>query len=369
MTAPSSKPRSSFGFVALLTAIFFAALGTACTLIGRWLPFPDVPTIRDKMEHLALHGDDYDVIFVGSSRVHFQVLPSIFDQIAHDHGLAVRSFNAAVAAMRPPEDWYILDEILRRPHKRLRWVFVEVMSLNDKGDPTLTGTGRYTYWRDWKRTRLLTRSFFEDCADAFAGRSEREPGSPGKIEALERAISVWIDNLRLFLENCSNLGRGAEWAGREMGPSKKQKAHPEYQDHWDGWAFPSIAKPWTDDPKRRLAYEHAYADLLASDQRFEAGNRVSWVALRAKLDSLQQAGITPIMIIAPTVTMKRYYPYQLNGQGPAIMDFSDPRKNPELFTLDHRLDGMHLNYAGSEIFTDEIADQFVEMLKKSGQIH
>ncbi|MEI9897860.1 MAG: hypothetical protein WDN28_29380 [Chthoniobacter sp.] len=38
--------------------------------------------MRDKIEYLARHGDEYDVLFLGSSRVHCQIMPAVFDRIA-----------------------------------------------------------------------------------------------------------------------------------------------------------------------------------------------------------------------------------------------------------------------------------------------
>jgi lysophospholipase L1-like esterase len=72
------------------------------------------------------------------------------------------------------------------------------------------------------------------------------------------------------------------------------------------------------------------------------------------------------MVIPPTVALRRYYPAQLAGQSLTILDFSDPRKYPELFTEDHRLDGMHLNYAGAELFTEAIARKFAKIVRSSG---
>jgi hypothetical protein len=67
--------------------------------------------------------------------------------------------------------------------------------------------------------------------------------------------------------------------------------------------------------------------------------------------------------------MKRYFPSEFSGAAasPAIFDFSDPHEHPELFAIDRRLDGQHLNYDGAVIFTEEIARRFLEMVKKEGQ--
>ena len=124
--------------------------------------------------------------------------------------------------------------------------------------------------------------------------------------------------------------------------------------------FRSIAKPWTEkDPKRVTAYNLAHANLLATKQRFDPEDSVSWKALEAKLSRIKQAGATPILVIAPNLAQKRYFPPEFAGKpaSPAILDFSDPREHPELFVIDQRLDGQHLNYDGAVIFTEEVARQ------------
>ena len=80
---------------------FFAGLVLASLAIGRCLPFPDVPGIRQKLDWLARHGDDFDVVFLGSSRVEQQIIPEEFDHAAASLGHPVRSFNAGMAAMVP----------------------------------------------------------------------------------------------------------------------------------------------------------------------------------------------------------------------------------------------------------------------------
>jgi hypothetical protein len=278
----------------------------------------------------------------------------------------VRSFNAGVAAMVPPEDNYYLDQVLRLPHRRLRWVILEVMPVGAKGDPTLVGTGRYNYWHDWERTRLLTECFFEECAAARQGSDERAARWPEKLQAYERALGVWLENLGLFLENSSNLGQAEELVRRQFGSAKKGGSR-KIGEAWDGWSFPVIAKPMTDNEERLGHYRASYEKLMEAKDRFDPGDSISLEALQSKLAKLAKAGVTPIMVIPPTVAPQRYYPFQLaaQAQSPAILDFSDPRKYPEFFTPDHRLDGTHLNYEGAQLYTEDIVRKFVEIVKKA----
>ena len=112
-----------------LLAMSAWVLGFALTtrLAGVCLPPAELPsTVREKLAHLAAHGDDYDVIFVGSSRIQNHIMPALFDRLTAEGGLPVKSFNAGVSSMHTPEDGWYLEQILARKPARLRWVFLEI---------------------------------------------------------------------------------------------------------------------------------------------------------------------------------------------------------------------------------------------------
>ena len=175
-TIPTSTPR-----LLLNSAIFAGTLMLSCVVIGRLLPFPEVPTVSDKLEHLERHGAEYDALFIGSSRVQFQIIPALFDRTAAGHGLAVRSFNAGISAMVPPEDGYFIDQILQRPHSRLRWAFIEISPVSAQSDQTLAGTRRDTTGAIGS-ARCCWKSASGRTARACALPLQRIPQRPGGIE-------------------------------------------------------------------------------------------------------------------------------------------------------------------------------------------
>jgi hypothetical protein len=364
--ASSSTFRQTARRGSMMGVLFLVALIGSCVSLGCWLPFPKIPMVGEKLTHLARRGDEYDVLFLGSSRIHYQIMPAIFDRLAREQGVPVQSFNAGIGAMVPPEDDYILDRILHGPHRRLRWVFLEIMPLTAEGNPIIAGTGRFAYWHDWERTRLLTDCFIEECGEAVHGPDGRQVPWPKEVQAIDRSFAVWLHNLGLCLVKYSNLGCGQALLMSEIGPSKEWRIRPRRNDaEWDGWDVPDKDKQM--NATRRAQYDRDYATLLAEkgNDRFDPGDPVSFKELQVKIDRLQAAGVTPILIIPPTVAPKRYFPPQLARSPVAILDFSDPRRYPHLFTLDHRLDDIHLNPTGAEIFTDLVARQFVEIAKKA----
>lgn len=87
MAAPSPISRPSARYRALIVLVFCGALVASWGMLGPFLPFPEVPVVQEKIKRLGRYGDEYDILFVGSSRIYFQVLPSIFDQMLREKGL------------------------------------------------------------------------------------------------------------------------------------------------------------------------------------------------------------------------------------------------------------------------------------------
>jgi hypothetical protein len=353
-TATAAIPASMAGAGRVLGngAIFLAALILSCAVIGRCLPFPEVQTVHDKLEHLSRHGNEYDVIFLGSSHVYFQIMPAIFDRTAAENGVTVRSFNAGISAMMPPEDGYLMDQILRRPHDRLRWAVIECMPVSPRSERSLSGTTRESYWHDWTRTRILARSFAQDWA-AVQGPLT------GRAQSYGPLLSQAGESLRLFAENTANLGRGGVMLSHWMGSAKMKKASwPNRRTVGDGWISPPGEQQMSG--KVRSDYERGFSNLQESTDHFMPGDPASEEALHGMLEKLVQNGVTPLLMIPPTTQTKRYRSLQ-----PATtLDFSDAREYPEFFTLENRLDGGHLNVAGAEVFTRTLARLFVEKTRE-----
>ena len=95
-------------------------------------PFREVPGLREKWDFWRKHKDEFDTVFIGTSRTFRGINPARFDELTKAAGKPTHSFNFGVDAMLPPEDAYVADYILRDPPKNLRWVFLELgMFLED----------------------------------------------------------------------------------------------------------------------------------------------------------------------------------------------------------------------------------------------
>ena len=140
------------------TAIGATAFLLTCIGLRAILPFPEIDGgVSQKFRFFAAHKDEFDTLFIGSSRVYFQISPAIFDRVTRESGLPTHSFNFGIGGMYLPESAYLLEQILNLKPRNLRWVFIEYDEVQTKWSPENQTSRRALYWADWKRVSLLLR--------------------------------------------------------------------------------------------------------------------------------------------------------------------------------------------------------------------
>src|SRR5437016_2606538 len=106
-------------------ALFALGLFGAGALVATRIPFSPEKGVREKIDWLAEHEDRYDTFFLGTSRTFGGIRPDLFDQAMAAAGTPTHSFNLGINGMRPPEDSYVLEQVLARRHRPLKLVVVE----------------------------------------------------------------------------------------------------------------------------------------------------------------------------------------------------------------------------------------------------
>lgn len=324
---------------------FVLGLGAMCGAIHEALPFPEVPTVRTKVEYFAGHHDEYDTLFVGTSRIYYQIIPALFDQLTASAGRPTRSFNAGIASLNPPEDSYYLDQLLRTPPKRLRWVFIEISDLKTVVGQEKLGTVRAIYWHDWERMALLLRRTLYMKPDGKKRKWWR------KVQIRLEPFGDFFDHVPLFVRNQLNLGRGNILTARLAYYGPPQRALPEkiLGDDLAGWI--RTGRPEEIAGANLTAYTAALAERRATKPVPDYGDPVSQDAVERMIAKVKQLGATPVLVIPPTTNKRNFYLSPDRQQGTLILDFSDLEKYPELFAIGNRLDTQHLNTVGAEAFT------------------
>jgi len=326
-------------------ALFVLGLCGGCWAIRGALPFPEVPVVTPKLEHYEAHRDEYDTIFLGTSHIYQGVVPAIFDPLAASEGLPTHSYNAAVSGLRPPEDAYFLDRLLRHPPKHLRWAFIELSVLRTTPDPSRIGTVRDVYWHDTPRLWILFR---RTLVSLSAGRKSRWRRT---LENAMEPLGDFGHHLFVFLENQTNLGRGVLYTARFVDPDLRPPPPPSETLGEDlaGWMPSGMPEEMTGE--RLTAYEKEMAYRRKNKQADNPGDPVSQQALEAMIAKVEKLGATPVLVIAPTTHKVHFSPSPERAGKTLVLDFSDIERFPELFEERHRLDTDHLNTAGAQVFT------------------
>jgi hypothetical protein len=341
-------------------AAFAAAFIAVCAAIHRTLPLQDVPTVWEKLTHLAAHGSDYDTLFIGSSRIYYQIIPRLFDELSATQGLPTRSFNAGVAGMRPPEDAFLFDQILAQRPGRLRWVFVELAGIRANIGDERRGTLRMQYWHDLTRTALLWRY-----ATQLPETNKR--WTPKRLwQQWRDPLAQFLPHFALFLREQTNIGKGVILT-RRLGADEPPPPDPlsvTLGSDLAGWI--PINSNGEMPPKNRTEFEQELAERRERPSIKDYGDPVSQEALGALIAKIRRAGATPVLIVPPTTSKKNFFPMPAVEEKTLVLDFSDITRFPELYEIRHRLDTEHTNTTGSEVFTRLIVQSWAQAVKPPG---
>ena len=350
----------------LSVALFAGGLALGCAAIGCLLPVPNVPQVKEKIEWFRAHRGDYTALFLGTSRVRRHIIPSLFDRLAAEQGMEMRSFNLGVDSLMAPEDAYVLDLALAARPPKLRYVFIELSFFRANFLGQEPETIRSAYWHDWERTRTVWDHLIDNNL-----RSIKLPGKRKKdrwtvwLAEIDEWASLVNQHGRLFLQRATNFGRIAALWPTVAGLRTPSNPLGPLGPGLDGFI------PSTDDLVIRgaalAAYEEELAKLKTGEPRERELDPVPEANLERVVAKIRSHGAEPIIFIAPSQSGYTMHPRR---EVAPVLDFSDPLRWPELFDPRYRADAGHLNTAGAELFTRALADRFFalpELVKARGQ--
>lgn len=344
------------------SVICAAAFLITCAGLRAVLPFPEIDGgVSQKFRFFAAHKDEFDTLFIGSSRIYFQISPAVFDRLTRESGLPTRSFNFGIGGMYLPESAYLLEQILNLKPRNLKWVFIEYEELQTKWSPENQTSRRALYWADGKRVSLLLRKL-TDAGTDWLWRPD--PAKVGDIilrrkdEKNTRSLLAFYTTQ--FEKNYANVAR----AGDVLDFS----ATRDGDEHRAGYLGPSsdgyVAKTNRMSPSQVASYERALDAAMAQTVM----HPLSPYAIEGYRQCAQQIrgiGAAPIFLITPGTTQIEIAT-ESTGLGGAFMAFNNPRVYPNLFRSSARRDAQHLSKSGAEEFTRLVAANFVELVKSGG---
>ena len=360
------KPAGPNTIIRRLTnsAIGATAFLIACVGLHTVLPFPEIDDgVSQKFRFLSAHKDEFDTLFIGSSRVYFQISPAIFDRVTRESGTPTHSFNFGIGGMYLPESAYLLEQILNLKPRNLRWIFIEYDELQTKWSTENQSSRRALYWADWKRVSLLLRKLTD------AGTGPLWLSNPAKLREIilgqkdeKNTRSLLTFYAAQFQKNYTNVARAADVPDYFLSRDTSERRANYLGAASDGY----VTKPNRMSPSQAAAYERGLAAAMAQSDR----RPISPYAVEAYRQCAQEVrgiGAAPIFLITPSTTQLNIACSESAGPPGVVMAFNNPRAYPSLYRSSARRDGQHLTKSGAEEFTRVLATNFAE-LARSGRI-
>ncbi len=320
--------RARFAFLRNL-ACFLVGLIGVCGAIHATFPVrEDVPVMSAKLRWLEAHGERYDTVFIGSSRVFHQVIPSVFDTRLAELGKQNRSFNLGADGMNFPEIFFAAEQTVRRiPQLRLL-----VLELGNIQRGLEDESVRALYWHTPELTWMTIRSI---------------AGSDSDWSKKAHLISGHIG---LFARNWANLGRGQQWP-RII--HEKPAVVPVGEDGCDVVQRFMDAAQSAEFEKLKSKRAEEGATPVLNDPSLSAGLERFTAQMRAQ-------GVKVVFVKMPA--FRKTNPPTPNAD---MLDFDSPQNFPELWEANDRYDPHHLNLNGARIFTRLLAERISALVEDS----
>lgn len=338
------KAARLFNFVA-----FVAGFALIAAVLSQTLPAVRPPQIGAKLDWLAEHGTEYDTVFIGSSRVHRQIIPDLFDREMEALGVKTNSFNLSGDGMRPPEDEFVLERAFASRKAPLRLLLVECNPIDSSLAEDDAGTARAVYWHDTARTLRIWRKCWSLPAAMSVG--SRISRTWKRLRQLPGHVQHWV-------WNSVRLGQANEFLrDRIFGEDLRSDAK---EVGADGYHAPKTGERMTGGTLR--TYEKHLAAVLKSPAPKDSEDPESQAAIGWKKSLAERLGGRLVLVSSPFLRPEIFQPASRDGI--TFLDYSDPARYPELYAPENRRDPGHLNVRGSEIYTRLVARQIAEALKK-----
>ena len=344
----------------LLVLLAGASFAAVCALQRPFAPWPKGLGLRVKMEYVEEALDEYDALYIGSSRVVRGIDPAIIDARLTEAGRPQRSFNLAVGGCLTFEQDYLLREILALRPARLRTIYIEGgpvgMGLRDDHvfrNPPNLWTERGVGWHTPGATRRLLESL-----------------SALPLPAGTKLGMAWT-HLQLLGWNLTNYGRGAEVVEVLLASKAQAAKRGESREAVHiGQGYQSLEEATGREVSDEvLAFREDPAPFLERMARIPEENalpvpptEVNAEFYREQLRAAREAGIRLVYFVPPGLegSPERLRMHEA-GVLPELLFFNDPARFPELFQLDYRFDKGHLNRAGAELLSEAFAEAVLEL--------
>lgn len=330
--------------------LFLVGLAGTSGVILSIDPMPFWSWTRNKLGYLDKEIDRYDTLFFGSSRMHYALMPKVFDRRMAELGVPTRSYNVALSGQRPYDFDEILQWLLARRPKQVKRVVIELCC-----------------WEldyregDWMATQELemrtARSFlprFRTILDGRAGWQEK--------------VSLSYHHVVHTLVNVLRIGQGGRMLDDLLARARGAGYPMVYPPVDEGYYCidETSLEHWQLVHKKFVAEPTQPLEAIAGKVQDVAP---SWLAgtfrsdiLRAEAAALEAAGIETVFVVLPEISWGFFGRAQVASiRGDLrVMELDHPEEERPMFDLDLWWDSSHLCRKGAERFSSYFAERLCE---------
>jgi hypothetical protein len=299
-----------------------------------------------KRNYLVDHKADFNTLFLGSSKTHYQVEPVLFDSLVNSSSPdsnKIHSYNFGIDGMMPPESFYLYKSILENDSLKFKTVILELNFLQT-GETKNMFTWRGYYW--------LHRDTYHDYMSSMLNSQYPLIQKAWNFSLVNTMAVEKFYNMGMFNElvefhreqftddtgkEAANHGFLALPRHKEFKPVERQKvidvrkASLDATQNYDAWS----------KGKLNENFNNCIKDVI--DISRKRGIRLIFL-LPAEWNSYQYKEIFPILKTIPD--RNKIVMYQYN------------EKFKPLFEFENMFDNSHVNGYGARIYTGFVAEAF-----------
>lgn len=337
---------------------FLLTTGLLQAALARWLGPPRSLALEGQWAAFEAHADEYDVVFIGTSRVQRHIDPRIIDRTLAEQGVAVRSYNLGLPKMSALEGAQLIERLHHRCPRRLKLVVLEpTLYLYDAEN---WATDRAMAEHDWLSTRLAVRL-------TWASEDRRQTSTWGKLQAVAPHLLSFVCRTaglrradQLFMPDTNLQSEGATVRGAISAAVRTPS-----DDDRRGFAPLPVATP----ASQQEAWQQRFRRFMATEVEWN-GSELSSAELLyfdRLIQQVRQAGAQPVFLLGPKVkrdshTAAVYASHNRELCDVALIDHLRSHGDATLYDLRFWHDFDHLNAAGAALFSRELANELAPLL-------
>lgn len=331
----------------LLVAI--VALGNALLFHQFHLPFGwGNDNVYAKEVYWEKHKDDFNTIFIGTSRVYRQMDATLFDSLTNHE---TKSFNFGIAGAAAAEMYFYLNKLLAEDKGKLKFVVLELCDVDVIAKENLhTRDQKYWYnfsaWRFSVHAILQSNYSLEEKATGILYNSISFGESILKFDLLK---DVW--KFRYSKPNELFLGENKDG----FVPMEDVKVN---KDFVLGQRKEFLSDTNINANRREVSIETFKPN---AQQKFISAH---YNKLNGIVSKLQAKGIQVFVVLAPRMKEMQYkntVPVFAKLDSRIKINLADASLHPEFYEWNLDFDAGHVNKEGSRILTRKLAEAFLHL--------